>query len=321
VTTLRLGTRASALAQWQAHWVASRLQSLGVDVTLVPITTVGDRHLGTLHNMGGQGVFTKEIQQALLEDRIDLAVHSLKDLPTIQPPELVLAVVPERGPVGDVLVTRDENCRAVDQLPIRARVGTGSLRRQAQLLHIRRDLVLEEIRGNVDTRLRKLREGEFDAIILAEAGLRRLGFLGDDATATDPPLIYSFLPQTQMMPAIGQGALGLETRADDQATREKLAPLDHAASHFAVLAERAMLASLQGGCLAPIAALGSVASNTLTLTGRVLSRDGAMLLEASDTMLIDGSVTHAVTEELGRTVAADLRKQGAEPLILNARRD
>src|SRR5262245_26636280 len=171
---LRLGTRASALARWQAEWVAARLTELGVGVELVPIVTQGDVKTGPLGQIGGQGLFTKELQRALLDNRIDLAVHSLKDLPTEPVDGLTIAAVPERESTSDVLISLV--AKNIESLPQAARVGTGSLRRKAQLLHLRPDLVIDDIRGNVETRLRKLDEAQFDAIILAEAGLKRLGF-------------------------------------------------------------------------------------------------------------------------------------------------
>ena len=269
---LRLGTRASALARWQADWVAERLENLGLAVELVPITTSGDTQQGPLEVIGGQGLFTKEIQRALLDRRIDLAVHSLKDLPTEEVAGLCLAAVPQRAPVGDALVCPQH--ASLDELPPRAVVGTGSLRRRAQLLHARGDLRIKHIRGNVETRLRKVRQGDgdYDATILAEAGLRRLGL---DAEITQ------LLPLSILMPAVGQGALGLETRADDQAVREQVGHLNDPSTYGAVVAERAMLAALQGGCLAPIAAWGRMEADRLALTGRVISGDGARVLEAT----------------------------------------
>ena len=299
---IRLGTRASALARWQAEWVAERLEKLGVTVQLVPITTSGDTQQGPLGVIGGQGLFTKEIQRALLDRRIDLAVHSLKDLPTEEVPGLCLAAVPQRAPVGDALVCPQH--ASLEELPQRAVVGTGSLRRRAQLLHARGDLRIKDIRGNVETRLQKVRQGDYDATVLAEAGLRRLGLEAE---------ITQLLPLSILMPAIGQGALGLETRSDDQAVREQLGQLNDPSTHQAVVAERAMLAALQGGCLAPIAAWGRMENDRLTLTGRVVSGDGARELEATAT----AAATDALG--LGRQVADELLAQGAADLIQAAR--
>ncbi len=311
---LRLGTRGSALARSQADWVAGELRALGVEVELVSITTSGDRHLGPIQDIG-QGVFTKEIQRALLDKRIDLAVHSLKDLPTDSPPELILAAVPQRAPCGDVLVS--PAWKTLEQLPAGAVVGTSSMRRRAQILHARPDLQTKEIRGNIDTRLRKLHQNEYDALVLAEAGLTRLGLAGE---------ITQYIPMSIILPAVGQGALGLETRRDDDATRSALTALDHSSTHHAVLAERAMLAVLHGGCLAPIAAWGRVENNRLALTGRVLSPDGRSKIEAagetparsaSEGEKTDADLPDSV--DLGRRVAEKLLQQGAAELIDLAR--
>ncbi len=291
------------MAKWQAQWVAARLEASGVDVQLVPISTSGDRHKsGSIADVGSQGVFTKEIQAALLDERVDLAVHSLKDLPTDPVPGLCLAAVPQRGPIGDVLVCSSHS--SLEELPEGVVVGTGSLRRRSQLLQARSDLQIRDIRGNVDTRLAKLARGDYDALVLAEAGLRRLGLAQHIGQELFPAII---------LPAVGQGALGLETRQDDQATRSALAVLDDAASHAAVLAERAMLAALQGGCLAPVAAWGRIEDGQLTLTGRVLDADGRRSVETSLTADPDDA------EQLGRQVADELFAQGAAELIATSR--
>ena len=300
---IRLGTRASVLARWQADWVAGRLRQRGVEVELVPITTQGDRNAeGPIRALGATGVFTKEIQQALLEDRIDLAVHSLKDLPTEPVPGLVLAAVPERGPVADALVAR--TAASLEQLPAGAVVGTSSVRRRAQLLHVRPDLVFVPLRGNVDTRLRKLEAGQCDAVVLAEAGLERLG-LQDRISQRLPPEV--------LLPAVGQGALGLETRSDDPASRAAAAMLDHPPTHAAILAERTLLATLQGGCLAPIAAWARCDNELLTLWARVVHPDGSHKLETSRS----APLLHA--QSLGRQVAETLLAMGAGVLIRAAR--
>ena len=302
MTHLRLGTRASALAQWQANWVAAELRRHGVSVELVNITTSGDEQQSASGQLIGTGVFTKEIQRELLAGRIDLAVHSLKDLPTDVVPGLVLAAVPERANVADVLVS--DRFSSLDDLPPGAVVGTGSLRRRAQLLYYRNDLEMRDIRGNVDTRLRKLREGHYEAIVLAQAGLDRLGL-------TDR--ITQVLPLDMMLPAVGQGALGIESREDDSATRVALAVLDHPPTHVAVLAERAMLAALHGGCMAPIAAWARIEGVQLHLTGRVLDPAGTRKLESG---------THGATnaaESLGTRMAEDLLARGAAELIAACR--
>jgi len=299
---LRIGTRASALARWQADWVAAELRRTGTDVELVPITTTGDRDQSPIGTLGTAGVFTKEIQRALLDRRIDLAVHSLKDLPTEPVPGLALAAVPRRAAPWDALIFPAGG--SLEQLPAGAVVGTSSLRRRAQLLHLRPDLELREIRGNVDTRLRKLQQGEFQALILALAGLDRLG-QADQATAQLRP--------PQLLPAVGQGALGLETREDDRQTRDQLEPLNDPASFQAVTSERAMLATLRGGCLAPVAAWARIESGQLVLSGRVLSLDGRQQLDATAT------ATPAECAALGQRVAEQLLAQGAASLIQAAR--
>lgn len=252
---------------------------------------------------GQTGVFTKELQKALLAEQIDLAVHSLKDLPTDAVEGLTLAAVPPRGPVADVLVGRE----AVDlvTLPRGARIGTGSLRRQVQLRHLRPDVEVSTIRGNVETRLRKLAEGQFDAIVLAEAGLTRLGFDKIAMSRLAPPVFW---------PAPGQGALGIETRAVDATTLAAVAGLNDADSWAAVLAERSVLARLQGGCLAPIAAWGRIHDgNRLVLTGVVISADGRRRLIAES----EGEPGSA--EQLGAEVARELIELGAEALIDQSR--
>lgn len=299
---VRLGTRGSPLARWQADWVTARLAELGVSVEQILITTQGDVRTGPLGAIGGQGLFTKEIQRALLSGEIDLAVHSLKDLPTEPVEGLALSAVPVRETTGDALVSN--RARSLADLPEGACVGTGSTRRRAQLWHQRPDLRLEDVRGNVDTRLRKLDAGEYDALVLAEAGLKRLGLVDR---------IVQVLPAERMLPAVGQGALGLETRADDELTRRLIAPLDDADSHAAVLAERALLAGLRGGCLAPVGARGQIVDGLLTLTAVVLSHDGRQRLAA------EGSGPRDTAAAVGAEVARQLLDQGARELIVAAR--
>lgn len=299
---LRLGTRGSPLARWQAEHVAALLAASGIEVELIHITTQGDVTTGPLGAIGGQGLFTKEIQRALLDDRIDLAVHSLKDLPTEHVPGLALAAVPERESPGDVLVCSQAN--SLDELPPQSRIGTGSTRRKAQLLFARPDLQVLDIRGNVETRLRKLDDGEYDAIVLAEAGLKRLELAAR---------IAHVFAKSLMLPAVGQGALGLETRADDARTQSLLQALNDSATHAAVLAERAMLRTLRGGCLAPVGAWGRMENDQLALDGVVLSADGQQRVAASQS----ASPEHA--EALGIQVAEALLAQGAAALIAGSR--
>jgi hydroxymethylbilane synthase len=290
------------LARWQAEWVSGQLQRAGVDVELVPISTTGDRDQGPIGAIGTAGIFTKEIQRALLDERIDLAVHSLKDLPTDPVPGLVLAAVPRRAAPWDALIS--PRARSLVDLPQAAVVGTSSLRRRAQLWHLRPDLQLRDVRGNVDTRLRKLQQGEFDALVLALAGLERLGLADRAAALLQPP---------DLLPAVGQGALGLETRADDRATRERLQSLEDQESFQCVTAERAMLAALRGGCLAPVGAWARFESGRLMLSGRVLSHDGRQQLDST----LAEDPAQAAT--LGRRVADQLLAQGAATLIQSAR--
>jgi hydroxymethylbilane synthase len=301
---LRIGTRGSPLARWQANWVAQRLdRTIGVEVEIVQIATQGDVRGESIQGLSGQGVFTKEIQLALLDGRVDLAVHSLKDLPTESVPGLRLVAVPPRESTADVLISRQGIL--FRDLPQGARIGTSSARRRAQLLHARPDLVPADIRGNVDTRIRKLRDGQFDAIVLAEAGLRRLG-LADAIT--------EILPTSLMLPAVGQGALGIEARQDDTAAAEACEKLDDPATHQAVLAERALLSALRGGCLAPVAALArQVSGDELELSAAVLSVDGRQRLFAA----AQGGLFRPV--DLGRGVAAELLTQGAASLIEQSR--
>ncbi len=278
------------------------MTELGIVVELVPITTQGDVKTQPLGQIGGQGLFTKELQRALLDGQIDLAVHSLKDLPTAPMEGLVLAAVPERESTSDVLVSNI--ARRIEDLPPAARIGTGSLRRRAQLLHLRPDLKVEDIRGNIDTRLRKLDEGQYDALILAEAGLKRLGLT---------ERIVHVIPRSAMLPAVGQGALGIEARAGDGSTRALLTPIDHTPTHQAVMAERSLLLTLRGGCLAPVGAYGRVDGGRLLLDAVVLSGDGTSRITAF------GEDVPAAAETLGTRVAQDLIAKGATELIASSR--
>jgi hydroxymethylbilane synthase len=310
--SLRLGTRGSKLAQWQAEWVAGELRRRGHTVELVEIATRGDmERVVAIEEIGTRGVFTKEIQRALLAGDVDVAVHSLKDLPTEPVEGLMLGAVPARESSADVLVVRAgseergaRSKRSFSELPHGARVGTGSLRRQAQLRYVRPDLQVADVRGNVDTRLQKLDDGQFDAIVLAEAGLRRLG-LADRITQ-----VIGF---DVMLPAVGQGALGIECRVADAETLAILAPLEDSATRAAVTAERALLEHLRGGCMAPIGALGRVEAGQLHLSAVVLSADGARRLAAANNGLLSEA------ESLGVRVADELMAQGAAELIASAR--
>jgi hydroxymethylbilane synthase len=265
-----IGTRGSALALWQAHWVRGRLEALfpGLAVTLEVVKTQGDRILDVpLAQVGGKGLFVKEIEEALLAGRVDLAVHSMKDVPAVLPAGLAVGAVPEREEPGDVLIARGGARLA--ELAAGSVVGTSSLRRAAQLRHGRPDLVIAPLRGNVDTRLRKLDRGELDAIVLAAAGVKRLGLLDRASEVLD---------HDRMLPAVGQGALCVEIRAADPRIGPLVAALDDAASRLAVTAERAFLRRLEGGCQVPIAGHARIAGGDLTLTGLVADPDGRALL-------------------------------------------
>jgi hydroxymethylbilane synthase len=298
---LRVGTRASLLATTQARHVADLIESrLGRAVQLVEVTTQGDRSDAPLASLGGTGVFVTALREALLDGRVDVAVHSLKDLPTAPAPGIALAAVPLREDPRDVVVARDG--LTLGELPVGSRVGTGSPRRAAQLHALGMGLEIVGIRGNVDTRIGKVWSGEYDAVVLARAGLARLGRL-DDATEVLDPL--------QMLPAPGQGALAVECRADDDVLAE-LAALDDRASHVAVVAERAVLATLEGGCAAPVGALAEVAEgddgDELWIRAIALSPDGALAVRMSAT----GTPENAA--DLGRRLATDMLAEGAADL-------
>jgi hydroxymethylbilane synthase len=301
IAPLRIGTRGSPLALWQAEYVAGRLQPLADPrpVELIQIETSGDvvRDL-PLSQIGGDGVFTKEIQRALLANVVDVAVHSLKDLPTTYVEGLILGAVPPRGATGDVFVSRRH--ARFDNLPHGTVVATGSLRRRAQVLHRRPDLRMTAIRGNVGTRLHKLDEQGLDAIILAQAGLERLGLSTHITEILDP---------LWMLPAVGQGALGLECRSDDAATRNILGPLNDAPTRQAILAERALLRGLGGGCLVPIGARAVIVGDRLTLCAAVLAPDGSRRVADE----AEGSAADA--EQIGQALAERMLEQGARELL------
>jgi hydroxymethylbilane synthase len=298
---IRIATRKSALALWQAEHVAARLRVLepGRRVELVSMTTEGDRNLGiSLSAAGGKGLFIKELEVALAEDRADLAVHSMKDVPVLLAPEFVIGAVLEREDPRDAFLS--VKYPGFETLPQDARVGSSSLRRQSQLLHRRPDLKIEPLRGNVDTRLRKLQEGQHDAIVLAVAGLKRLG-LGDAITAV--------LDSTLSLPAVTQGIIGMECRAEDAGTRALLARLNHAGSWTQMLAERALSRGLSGSCNLPLAGYAALEGGMLSMTGRVGSPDGTRLLEAA----VQGPATEA--EALGLKLAQALLAKGAGEIL------
>jgi hydroxymethylbilane synthase len=302
VNSLVIGTRGSKLALWQAEYTAATLRRLhpGLEVTLQIISTKGDRVLDrALSAVGDKGLFVTELEQALEAGAIDLAVHSCKDMPSAQPPALVLAAFPERADPRDALVLPGGS--SLDDLPLGAVVGSSSLRRASQLAALRPDLHIRTVRGNVDTRLRKLHDGEYDALILACAGLDRLGLSAHISARIAPE---------QMLPAVAQGALAIETRADDARTRALLAPFDHAPTRACVLAERALLRRLEGGCQVPIAAYAELlADGALRLRGLVGSLDGTTLVRAEQ----HGDV--AAPEALGYAVAEALLADGGAALL------
>ncbi len=303
--TIRIGTRGSLLARWQADWVADRLRALHpeIAVELVEIKTRGDLDRDSpLSAIGGMGIFTKEIQRALSRGDVDVAVHSLKDLPTRGPEGLILGAVPPREDVADALIAPIH--KTLEALPPGSRVGTGSQRRKAQLLSLRPDISVEQIRGNVETRLNHAIDGRLDAVVLAEAGLKRLAL---DHRVTDR------LAPPRFLPAVGQGALGIECRADDERVRALLAPLDDPATHRAARAERRVLFLLEGGCTIPLAAWATVEGGTMTLIAAVYSADG----KDSATVSVRGD--SEAPEALGDRAAQALDDRGAFALLGRSR--
>ena len=299
---LRIGTRGSHLARWQSTWVADQLRQAhpGLIVELVEIKTHGDRDRNSpLSVIGGAGLFTKEIQRALVARTIEIAVHSLKDLPTEPVPGLTLGAVPAREDVADALIAPVG--RTLVGLRSGAKIGTGSLRRKAQLLYLRPDLVVVDIRGNVETRLNKALTGELDGVVLAEAGLRRLGLDHHVTERLAPP---------RFLPAVGQGALGIECRTDDAWTLDLLKPLDHRPTHRAVTVERRVLAGLEGGCMIPLAAFAWETDKQLRIEAVVLDPSGRERIQAS-------AIGHAGDDpnRIGRDVTDQLLAQGAYRLI------
>jgi hydroxymethylbilane synthase len=289
-----IGSRGSQLALWQAHWIEARLQALGAETRLEIIRTTGDKITDVpLAKVGAKGLFTKEIEEALLDGRIDVAVHSLKDLPTEVPAGLTVSAIPEREDARDAVLGKK-----IADLPQGAQVGTSSLRRSAQLLALRPDLQIESVRGNLDTRIRKLDEGQYESILLAAAGLNRLGWEGRIAEILDPGT---------MVPAVGQGALAVETRDDDGAAQRLVRQLDHAPTRQAVMAERALLAALGGGCQVPIGAHAVQIDGSLRLTSLVIDPLGK-------TRVVHQASGHD-PEALGRESAQALLENGAREIL------
>jgi hydroxymethylbilane synthase len=303
--SLVIGSRGSKLAMWQAEQAKARLLELHpeIEIRIEIIKTTGDVKTDPLSVIGGKGVFTKELEDALLDGRIDLAVHSLKDLPTMLPDGLAISAICRRDDPRDALVVRDElkaRAGSILNLPEQAVVGTSSQRRVAQLKSLRSDVIVKDVRGNVDTRIRKLDEGQYDVLILASAGLRRLE-LEDRINAA--------IATEEMVPAVGQGAIAIETRAGDQFTIETTVDLDHRETRLACLAERTFLRSLGGGCQFPIAAHAILDGEQLTLDGLVAAPDGSKILRDQ----LSGPKENA--EEIGSSLAAQLIERGANSLL------
>ena len=297
---LRIGSRGSKLALWQAEYIRARLlNDCGIESEIVIIKTSGDNFQSApVAEIGGKGIFIKEIEDALLDRRVDIAVHSMKDVPTATPSSLCFPAVTKREDPRDCLVSRGGE--TLRELPHGARVGTSSLRRQSQLRYFRKDLRVAEMRGNVDTRLRKLDAGEFDAIVVAKAGLDRLGLSDKIAEVIAPEIILS---------AVGQGALAIETRESDESVRETLASFDDGETRAAVTAERALLAELEGGCQVPLGAWGRIENGALRLDARVLAADGSECIARNAT----GAIADA--EGIGRSLARELLDGGADRLL------
>ena len=301
--SLVIGSRGSKLALWQAEQAQALLLAIhpGLAVSIEIIKTTGDVKPDPLSVIGGKGVFTKELEDALLDGRIDLAVHSLKDLPTILPEQLSIAAICEREDPRDALVLRENKPMAsVLELPANSVVGTSSQRRLAQLKSRRPDLVIKDLRGNVDTRIRKLDEGQYDALILASAGLKRLGLQHRISLA---------ISIDEMLPAVGQGAIAIETRSDNELAVQSVRKLEHHETRLACLAERAFLRTLGGGCQFPIAAHGVVNGQELQLEGLVAKPDGSRILRD----ILSGSTEQP--EELGAALAEKLNENGAQSLL------
>ena len=300
-TSLVIGTRGSQLAIWQAEWVQARLQEVApnLSIRLERIQTSGDKILDVpLAKIGGKALFVKEIEEALLRKDIDLAVHSMKDVPSVLPEGLAIHCVPQREDPRDALLSRDG--QTFQNLPASAKVGTSSLRRQAQFLAQRPDLSIQMLRGNLNTRVRKLHEGQFDAIVLAASGLKRLGWAEQ---------ITEYLSTDISLPAVGQGALGIEGRGDDTFIQNLLAPLNDPMSRSTVAAERAFLARLEGGCQVPIAGHATLDGSNLTFQGLVASVDGQHVIRD----MVSGSVDEA--EALGVALAERILDAGGDTIL------
>lgn len=297
---IRLGTRGSQLALWQANHIKENLERLhNIEIEIVKIKTQGDKILDVaLAKVGGKGLFVKEIEDALLDGRIDFAVHSMKDVPVELPQGLHITAITKREDPRDVFISKNYN--SFKELPVGSKVGTSSLRRQCQLLALRADLNIEVLRGNVETRIRKMKEGLYDAVILAYAGVKRLGLL---------EYVKEIIPETYSLPAIGQGALGIECRIDDSKTNELLKPLNDEETSYCIRAERAFLKVLQGGCQVPIGAYAKVEGDKLIIKGLVGSLKGDKII----TETVSGSKEDC--EALGETLASVILDRGGKEIL------
>jgi hydroxymethylbilane synthase len=296
-----IGSRGSQLALWQANWVKAELERLhsNVDINIRVITTSGDKIQDVpLAKIGGKGLFVKEIEEALLAKEVDLAVHSMKDVPMEIPAELVVSVITKRESPLDALISK--NGERLVNLPQGASIGTSSLRRSSQLLKYRADFKIYPLRGNVDTRLRKVKTGNYDAIILASAGLNRLGWTSH---------ITEEISEEILLPAMGQGALGIETRLEDTKTYDFISPLNHKQTNYAVTAERALVGRLDGGCQVPIGAYAKIENNLISLKGLVASLDGETIYTSENTGPVDDAIN------IGQELGSRLLKMGANEIL------
>ena len=296
-----IGSRGSQLALWQANWVKSQLENLhsNADISIRVITTSGDKIKDVpLSKIGGKGLFVKEIEEALLAKEIDLAVHSMKDVPIEIPPELEISIITKRENPLDALISK--NGKKLADLPQGATIGTSSLRRSSQLLNHRNDFKIHPLRGNVDTRLKKVEEGKYDAILLASAGLNRLGWSNR---------ITEEISHEIIIPAMGQGALGIETRLGDTKTYNFISSLNHEQTNYEVSAERALVGKLDGGCQVPIGAYAKIEDNLITLKGLVASLDGKIIHKSE----IVGPIEDAIN--IGQDLGEELLKMGANEIL------
>lgn len=304
-----IGTRGSKLALWQANWIKEKLLSMypKLEVKIEKIKTTGDKILDApLAKIGGKGLFVKEIEEALLSKRVDLAVHSMKDVPTEMPKGLHICAICEREDPRDALISKDG--KLLKELPENSTVGTSSLRRTVQLKALRKDLIIKPLRGNVDTRIRKLKEGQFDAIVLAIAGVKRMGY---------DNIVTETFSNEIMIPAIGQGAIGIETRIDDEFVNELVKPLNHLNTYICLIAERAFLSVMGGGCQVPLACHARLEKNCLTLIAMIGDPEAKIEPIKGKRQCLFISETNILkeAEKLGKELAEDLLKRGGKEIL------